>query len=123
MSDVHKYQRARVWKLRPQKQARVFVIDGVSDLRWLQSHYPQFPGGKYKHGFVFPELDRWEPLLDWPRIAAFVDAVRLSARGFNVLAHSRGPLSDWSVPSTLWMRWSFLGEGVELPRPKITAQD
>ena len=111
-----RYDHSAAWKLRPQPSARVFVLDSLRDLRYLQTQHPRFPETEFADGFVLPIVDSWIPALDWPGIAADFDAVRLSDRGFRVLGGG-GPLLDWSVPSTVWMRWSFVGEPERVHRP------
>jgi hypothetical protein len=112
-SDLReKYARARAWRLRVLTQAKVFVINGKTDLLWLQEHYPYSHDEEFRHGLVDDLIHEiWYPCLDWPKIAEAFDGVRLSARGWHILGrgYNRGysPLSDWSVPSTVWTRWVF----------------
>ena len=131
-----RYGHGRAWKLEPEPEARIFVIDGLCDLQWLQAQYPRWPAGQEPPIFIIDgvsDLQRqminelaeggspptagstqmsliydWTPTLDWPNIAEAYDGVRLSARGFRALGE--GSCSDWSVPSTVFFRWCFSGE-------------
>jgi hypothetical protein len=112
-----KYRRARAWKLRPRADARIFIIDSESDLRWLQNQWPRDPNTEFAGGFTNPYTGDWYPSLAWTAIATIFDAVRLSAKGFRALKGRHGPVSDWSIPSTVWFSYCFTGNPLEIPHP------
>jgi hypothetical protein len=106
------------WRLRPDPAARIYVLDTLRDLHWLQERYPLWPDTEFADGFHMPVSGDWIPQLDWPGIAAAgIDAVRLSSRGcrgavggMQSMGSSHwlyGPLMDWGCPSTVWFRHAF----------------
>lgn len=84
--------------LRPELSARVFIIDGVEDLKHLVAHYPQ-PGAE-------PYM-RFMACLDFERLADEYDAIHLTEHGQWATRHSMPHLNGWDVESTLWFRWCF----------------
>jgi len=112
-----RYATSRAWRLRPRADTRVFVLDTLRDARWLQEHYPRWPDSEYAAGLFLPLTSHWYPTLDWPKLSQDFDGVRLSARGFRTLGDIDKPLCDWSVPSTVWFRYCFVGEPEHLAAP------
>jgi hypothetical protein len=116
------------WLLRPDPAARVYVLDSLRDAKQLQERFPRFPEEEFRHGLYTPISHDWQPQLDWVAISQAYDAVRLSARGWRPLVGEvrmdrtrwrYGPMDDWIIPSTLWFRWSFVGESELASWPRL----
>lgn len=79
--------------------ARIYTIDSVSQLKWLQDKYPH------------PEHEKWGwgnfALLDWERIAQDYDGVHLTSRGQWATRHGSPNLYGWDCESTIWFRNVF----------------
>ena len=88
-----------LWKLVPDPNATYDIIDGEEDYEVLASQYPnRWDDPSARVAAVAP---------DWNRIAVDspIDSIHVTAS-----AAGSSWLWGWDVESTLWMRWSFVGE-------------
>jgi hypothetical protein len=76
--------------LRADAEARIYRIDGRSDLDALRGQYPAGP------------LD-----VDWEAVGRDFDAVHLTAKGAQETRYGLPNLYTWEVESTLWLRPRF----------------
>lgn len=86
--------------LHPKQDARVYVINTLSDLRRLIARYPHPDREQQIYGRMFGYVD-------FPRIALDYDAVHLTDAGQQATRHSEPSLYGWDCESTLWFRWQF----------------
>lgn len=82
------------WLLEPDKSARIYEVDSLSDLIELQSLY-SLQLGNYYDTLDFEAMSR-----DW-------DGLHLTLAGQQRTRHTMPNLYGWDVESTCWFRWKF----------------
>lgn len=90
--------------LYPNKDARVYTIDGYKDLEQLMSKYRIRSKLKFSNFYA----RRANYSIDFEKIAEDYDAIHLTRRG-QLLTKNSYPynLDGWDVESTVWFRWVF----------------
>jgi len=85
------------WILTPLASAKVYTIDGVSDLEDLLILYPLIKADLYPYRY-----------LDFESISLNYDAIHLTEEG-QVKTRFSSPINlyGWDCESTLWFRWAF----------------
>jgi len=87
--------------LTPSPDARIAVIDSVSDLLALLHQYP-----REMHPLLSSFAGRY---LDYERMTVDFDAIHLTARGQRHTHLSiQADLYGWDCECTLWFRWCFI---------------
>ncbi len=93
------------WLLTIAEDARIYEINGASDLRQLCTRYVS---EKQRAALAqFPALAELYPSLDFEAIAQDYDAIHLTAHGEGATRFSHPSLYGWDCESTLWLHWAF----------------
>lgn len=91
-SDPHDQQ---WWLLTPNKDARIYTIDTLDDLKFLNRAYSSL-NRTYIH-----------IVIGFERIAKDYDAIHVTEEGQWATRHSFPDNLQWDCESTLWFRWCF----------------
>lgn len=95
------------WRLLPELTARLLVVDGYHDLEALMASYGRV---------MRSDLDL--PVISFNAlIGDGYDGLHLTEQG-NAECHLSVPydLNGWDCESTVWFRWCFVGDPVEVSR-------
>lgn len=97
-----------LYRVTPDPDARVFVIDGLEDLLRLEQAYP----GNLPDGYPM-----WVNL-SWTKVAAEFDAVYLTGEGQWRTRFSNPGLYGWDCATVLWLQPRFTIEGLDIGGPE-----
>ena len=89
----------------PHPRSRVVVIDSAADLALMVATFPLTHAARL---VAEGGMDATAAHLDWISVARHCDAMHVTRRAISQTPRgSRSSLDDWSVESTVWMRWCF----------------
>jgi hypothetical protein len=89
------------YALTPDIAARVFVVNGLGDLRSLIDRYPH-PDREQQI------YSRFMGYFDFEAMSRDYDALHLTEAGQHSTRFSEPSMYGWDCESTLWFRWCFI---------------
>lgn len=89
------------WILHPKKDANVYVVDSVDDLKRLVSDAIH---NSYEH---LPGMKGMFDVPDFEKLAKTYDGINLTETGERQTRFTKPNLYGWDCESTSWFTWSF----------------